>query len=65
MTSPLGKHLSAFVEFPMYETRAWEFTPTGNYDARFNQPTRQLKFGVFVAAAGQCTGARPPQGLHQ
>jgi hypothetical protein len=45
MTSPLGKHLSAFVEFPMYETRAWEFTPTGNYEARFNQPTRQLKFG--------------------
>lgn len=29
MTSPLGKNLSAFVEFPMYETRAWEFTPTG------------------------------------
>jgi hypothetical protein len=29
MTSPLGKNLSAFVEFPMYEARAWEFTPTG------------------------------------
>ena len=29
MTSPLGKNLSAFVEFPMYESRAWEFTPTG------------------------------------
>ncbi|MGZ5784551.1 MAG: hypothetical protein ACXWJM_01425 [Ramlibacter sp.] len=46
MTAPLGKHLAAFVEFPMYETRAWEFTPTGNYEARFNQPTRQLKFGT-------------------
>ncbi len=29
MTSPIGKNLSAFVEFPMYEARAWEFTPTG------------------------------------
>src|SRR3569832_2283587 len=29
MTSPIGPHLSAFVEFPMYEARAWEFTPTG------------------------------------
>jgi len=44
MTSPLGKHLSAFVEFPMYETKAWEFTPTGNYEARFNTPGRQVKF---------------------
>jgi len=46
MTSPLGKHLSAFVEFPMYETKAWEFTPTGNYEARFAQPGRQVKFGT-------------------
>jgi hypothetical protein len=46
MTSPIGKHISAFVEFPMYEARTWEFTPTGNYEARFNQPTRQLKFGT-------------------
>ncbi len=29
MTSPIGDHLSAFVEFPMYETKAWEFTPLG------------------------------------
>jgi hypothetical protein len=29
MSAPLGKNLSAFVEFPMYESRAWEFTPTG------------------------------------
>lgn len=46
LTSPLGKHLSAFVEFPMYETRAWEFTPTGNYEARFNQPGGQVKFNT-------------------
>ena len=47
MTSPLGKHLSAFVEFPMYETRAWEFTPTGNYEARYNTaPGRNIKFGT-------------------
>ena len=29
LTAPIGDHFSAFVEFPMYETRAWEFTPTG------------------------------------
>ncbi len=47
MTSPLGQHLSAFVEFPMYETRAWEFTPTGNYEARYNtNPGRNVKFGT-------------------
>jgi hypothetical protein len=46
MTSPLGRNLAAFVEFPMYETRAWEFTPTGNYESRFNQPGRQVKFGA-------------------
>ena len=33
MTSELGPHLSAFVEFPMYETKAWEFTPLGRADA--------------------------------
>ena len=47
MTSPLGKHLSAFVEFPMYESKAWEFTPTGNYEARYNTaPGGQIKFGT-------------------
>lgn len=47
MTSALGKHLSAFVEFPMYETRAWEFTPTGNFEARYNTtPGRNIKFGT-------------------
>jgi hypothetical protein len=29
LTGPMGPHFSAFVEFPMYETKAWEFTPTG------------------------------------
>jgi hypothetical protein len=47
MTSPLGEHLSTFVEFPMYETRAWEFTPTGNFEARYNtNPGRQIQFGT-------------------
>jgi len=47
LTSPLGPHLSAFVEFPMYETRAWEFTPTGNYEARYNTtPGRQIQFST-------------------
>jgi hypothetical protein len=29
LTSPIGDRFSAFVEFPMYETRSWEFTPIG------------------------------------
>jgi hypothetical protein len=29
LTTPVGDHFSVFAEFPMYETRAWEFTPTG------------------------------------
>ncbi len=29
MTMPVGDRFSVFVEFPMYETKAWEFTPTG------------------------------------
>jgi hypothetical protein len=47
MTSPVGQHFSGFVEFPMYETRAWEFTPTGNFEARYNNaPGRQVKFST-------------------
>jgi hypothetical protein len=34
LTAPLGKNLSFFIEFPMFETRAWEFTPTGPAEAR-------------------------------
>jgi hypothetical protein len=29
LTAPIGDRFAAFVEFPMYETRAWEFTPVG------------------------------------
>jgi hypothetical protein len=34
LTSSLGKNLSFFIEFPMFESRAWEFTPTGPAEAR-------------------------------
>jgi hypothetical protein len=44
MTSPLGEHLSTFVEFPMYETKAWEFTPTGKFEANNTAPNRQIQF---------------------
>jgi len=46
MTSALGKHLSAFVEFPMYETKAWEFTPTGKFEANDKTAARHLKFSA-------------------
>lgn len=39
LTSPIGSHLSTFVEFPMYESRAWEFTPTGEADVRARVPS--------------------------
>ncbi len=38
LTGPLGKHLSFFIEFPMFESKAWEFTPTGPGEA--NDRTR-------------------------
>jgi hypothetical protein len=38
LTGPLGKHLSFFIEFPMFESKAWEFTPTGPGEA--NDTTR-------------------------
>src|SRR6266498_3869864 len=38
LTGPLGKHLSFFMEFPMFESKAWEFTPTGPGEA--NDRTR-------------------------
>jgi hypothetical protein len=37
LSAPLGNHLSFFVEFPMFESRAWEFTPTGPGEARVAQ----------------------------
>lgn len=47
MTSPLGKNLSVFVEFPMFETKAWEFTPTGLsqvYAGNFIGASKHIKF---------------------
>jgi hypothetical protein len=44
MTSPLGAHLSTFVEFPMYETKAWEFTPTGPFEANNTNRSRKIQF---------------------
>lgn len=44
MTSPLGQHLSAFVEFPMYETKAWEFTPLGRAEANNTAANRHVQF---------------------
>jgi hypothetical protein len=44
LTGPIGKHFSAFVEFPMFETKAWEFTPTGPAEANDHTPTRQFQF---------------------
>lgn len=46
LTSPIGRYFSAFAEFPMYETRAWEFTPTGNFEARYNTPGRSIQFAT-------------------
>lgn len=44
LTSAMGKHFAYFIEFPMYETKAWEFTPTGNYEARYNTASdKQIK----------------------
>jgi hypothetical protein len=34
LSAPLGNHLSFFMEFPMFESKAWEFTPTGPGEAR-------------------------------
>lgn len=50
LSTPLGPHLSTFIEFPMFETRAWEFTPTGNFEAH---NTGRLSNGL--PAAGRQT----------
>ena len=44
ISSPIGKHLSAFVEFPMYFNEAWEFTPTGPAEANDITPGSDIKF---------------------
>ncbi len=33
ISTPVGKHLATFVEFPMFETKEGEFTPTGPGEA--------------------------------
>ena len=44
LTSPVGKHFSAFVEFPMYETKSWEFTPTGQFEANNTSTSKHIQF---------------------
>jgi len=45
LTGPIGPHLSAFIEFPMYETKEGEFTPVGVSDANpANYPNGALQF---------------------
>src|SRR5450759_1193417 len=45
LAGPMGDHFSAFVEFPMYETKAWEFTPTGPSEANDTaNPSRHFSF---------------------
>jgi len=45
LTGPIGSHLSAFIEFPMYETKEGEFLPVGRSDADpKNYSTGALQF---------------------
>jgi hypothetical protein len=45
LAGPMGDHFSAFVEFPMYETKSWEFTPTGPGQANDTaNPSRHFSF---------------------
>jgi hypothetical protein len=52
LSAPLGRHLSFFMEFPMFESKAWEFTPTGPGEANAhpigstNLPTESPVFEV-------------------
>ncbi|MBF0593083.1 MAG: hypothetical protein HQL02_13450 [Nitrospirae bacterium] len=46
LSSPLGKHLSVFAEFPMYETRAWEFTPVGPAQSNDTSKGGNIKFST-------------------
>jgi hypothetical protein len=45
LTAPLGRHLSFFIEFPMFESRAWEFTPTGPAEAN-DHPTGSTRLAT-------------------
>ena len=45
LAGPVGNTFSAFVEFPMYESKAWEFTPTGPSQANDTaSPSRHFQF---------------------
>jgi hypothetical protein len=45
LAGPMGDHFSGFVEFPMYETKSWEFTPTGPSQANDTlSPSRHFSF---------------------
>ena len=44
LTGPIGPHLSAFIEFPMYETKEGEFLPVGRSDANDTGTTGALQF---------------------
>jgi opacity protein-like surface antigen len=44
ISSPVGRHLSVFVEFPMYFNEAWEYTPTGPAEANDISAVRNIKF---------------------
>lgn len=46
LTAPIGPHLSVFAEFPMYETRAWEFTPTGPAESNDTEKVSNVKFST-------------------
>jgi hypothetical protein len=67
LSAPLGKHLSFFMEFPMFESRAWEFTPTGPGQARSAQygnlqlPTESPVFEVAKLWWNNLLGGAAPQ----
>lgn len=43
LSGPLGNKFAYFVEFPMFETKAWEFTPTGPGEAN-RTPGKNFSF---------------------
>ena len=67
LSAPLGSHLSFFIEFPLFETKAWEFTPTGPGEARiaqhgnFQLPTETPVFEVAKFWWNNLLGNRAPR----
>ncbi len=55
LTSPIGSHFSVFAEFPMYETKSWEFTPTG---PSAGAPLGAVPNTTFPLGANDTTAAR-------